>query len=144
MGGGQFQNMFLSSSPYHLSFDIAYTWVWMFLFYKAILNLKTRLLEENLKKMLLFFHYHLNLFICCKARLKIQFIFSRMNLFYRINCFTEWLFFKQNWIFWKGIQIFVLNKNFIWRIKREQKVFACLFLKNIFIFPIVFLHLNNH
>ena len=109
MGGRHFQNMFLSSSPYHLSFDIAYKGVWMFLFYKTILNLKTRLLKQNLKKILLFFHYHLNLFICCKAKLKIQFIFSRMNLFYRINCFTEWLFFKQNWIFWKGIQIFILN-----------------------------------
>ena len=29
----------------------------MFRFYKTILNLKTRLLEQNLKKILIFFHY---------------------------------------------------------------------------------------
>ena len=46
----------------------------MFRFYKTILNLKTRLQEQNLKKILIFFHYHLNLFICCKTKLKIKFV----------------------------------------------------------------------
>ena len=59
----------------------------MFRFYKAILNLKTRLQEQNLKKILIFFHYHLNLFICCKTKLKIKFIFYRMSLFYKQNEF---------------------------------------------------------
>ena len=59
----------------------------MFRFYKTILNLKTRLQEQNQKKILTFFHYHLNLFICCKTKLKIKFIFYRMSLFYKQNEF---------------------------------------------------------
>ena len=47
----------------------------MFRFYKIMLNLKTRLQEQNLKKILLFYHYHLNLFISCKTKLEIKFIF---------------------------------------------------------------------
>ena len=67
----------------------------MFRFYKTVLNLKTRLQEENLKKILIFFHYRLNLFICCKTKLKIEFIFSRMSLFYRMNLFYRLKFFEQ-------------------------------------------------
>ena len=59
----------------------------MFRFYKTILNLKTRLQEQNQKKMLIFFHYYLNLFICWKTKLKIRFIFYRMSLFYKQNEF---------------------------------------------------------
>ena len=65
----------------------------MFRFYKTVLNLKTRLQEENLKKILIFFHYRLNLLICCKTKLKIKFIFYRMSLFYRMKFFTELNFF---------------------------------------------------
>ena len=84
----------------------------MFRFYKTVLNLNTRLQEQNQKKILIFFHYYLSLFICCKTKLKIKFIFSRTNnfatfeqphfccktklkkvnfIFYRMN-----LFYKQN------------------------------------------------
>ena len=128
------------SSPCHLSFGIAYVGVWMFRFYKTILNLKTRLQKQNLKKILIFFHYHLNLLICCKTKLKIKFIFYRVSLFYRMNFFTEWNFSQQNYIFLKGIQIFILNKKlfFYW----EKNTYFI--LKNIIIFWIVLLHLNNH
>ena len=47
------------------------------------------------KKYIYFFHYHLNLFICCKAKLKVKLIFYRMSLFYRISFFTEWIFFNR-------------------------------------------------
>ena len=60
----------------------------MFRFYKTILNLKTRLQEQNLRKHIIFFHYHLNLFICCKTKLKIKFMFCRMSLVYRMNFST--------------------------------------------------------
>ena len=53
----------------------------MFRFYKTILNLKTRLQEQNQKKTLKFFHYHLNLFISYKTKLKTKFIFHRINSF---------------------------------------------------------------
>ena len=54
----------------------------MFRFYKTILTLKTRLQEQNQKKALILFHlYHLNLFICCKTKLKTKFIFYRINSF---------------------------------------------------------------
>ena len=53
----------------------------MFRFYKTILNVKTRLQEQNHEKIIRFFQYHLNLFICCKTKLKIKFIFYRMNSF---------------------------------------------------------------
>ena len=39
-------------------------------FYKTILKLKTRLKQQSLQKMLVFFHYHLNLFICCKTEIE--------------------------------------------------------------------------
>ena len=64
----------------------------MFRLYKTVLNLKTRLQEQNLKKILIFFHYRLNLIICCKTKLKIEFIFYRMSLFYKWIFFTEWNF----------------------------------------------------
>ena len=44
-------------------------------------NSKTRLHEQNQKKILVFFHYYLNRFICCKTELKIKLIFYRMNSF---------------------------------------------------------------
>ena len=68
-------------APLFVIFDL--TVIWMFRFYKTVLNLKTRLQEQNLKKILIFFHYCLNLFICCKTKWKIKFIFYRMSLFYR-------------------------------------------------------------
>ena len=40
----------------------------------------------------MYFKYHLNLFICCKTKLKIKFMFYRMRLFYRMNFFAERIF----------------------------------------------------
>ena len=74
----------------------------MFQFYKTILNLKTRLLEQNLKKKNIFFHYHLNLLICCKTKLKKKIMFYKMRLFYRMNFFTERIFFNRIKFFEKG------------------------------------------
>ena len=85
--------------------DIAYIEVWMFRSYKTILNLKTRLQNQNLTKILfqknIFFHYHINLFICSKNKLKIKFIFYRMSSFYRINFFYRLKFFLTDWNFLK-------------------------------------------
>ena len=56
----------------------------MLRFYKIILNLKTILQEQKLQKKkntYIFFHYHLNLFICGKTKSKIKFMFYRMRLF---------------------------------------------------------------
>ena len=41
--------------------------------------------RAELQKILTYFHYHLNLYIRCKAKLKIKFMFYRMPLFYRMN-----------------------------------------------------------
>ena len=51
--------------------------------FAKLLNLKTRLQEQHLKKIPwnVFFHYYLNLFICCKTNLKIKFMFYRVRLF---------------------------------------------------------------
>ena len=68
----------------------------MFRFYKTMLNLKTRLQEQNLKQILIFFRYHLNLFICCKIKLKIKFMFYRMRLFYKMNFFNRVDFFNRS------------------------------------------------
>ena len=74
----------------------------MFRFYKTVLNLKTRLQEESLKKILILFHYRLNLFICCKTKSKIKFIFYRMNLVYRMNFFYRIKFLLTDLNFLKG------------------------------------------
>ena len=77
----------------------------MFRFYKTILNLKTRLKEQNLKQ-ILFFHYHLNLLIFCKTKLKIKFIRIHVlqNAFVLQNEFflTERIFFLTELNFLKG------------------------------------------
>ena len=106
IGKRHFQNMFLKLKQFHSlsSFisHIAYIEVWMFRFYKTMLNVKFRLQEQNLKNILIFFHYHLNLFICCKTKLKKKFIFYRMSLSYRMIFFTEWIFFLTELNFLKG------------------------------------------
>ena len=99
-----------SSFPYHLSFDLAYIGVWMFRFYKTILNLKTRLQAQNLKKTLIFFS------LSCKPvhllqnwiENKIHFL---QNAFVLQNEHFYWvIFFLTELNFWKRIQIFILNK----------------------------------
>ena len=103
---GTSQTWFLdqnSSSPCHLSFDLTYIGVWVFRFYKTILNLKTRLQKQNLKKNIyIFFHYHLSLLICGRTKLKIKFICYRMRLFYRMNFFTERFFSNRIKFFGRG------------------------------------------
>ena len=73
----------------------------MIRFYKTIVNLKNRLQELNLKKILLFFSLSFKPVSCCKSKLKIKFIFYLMSLFkqdeyfYRVNFFlTELKFLK--------------------------------------------------
>ena len=114
----------------------------MFRFYKIILNLKTRLQEQNLKKILIFFHYHLNLFICCKTKLKIKFMFTECV------CFKEWFFLQRDFFnrikfFERGCKCFFWINNFIWKKKRFLENHTYFFLKNFF-FNLVLLHLNNH
>ena len=112
----------------------------MFLFYKTILNLKTRFQEQNLKKIIfIIFHYYLNRFICCKTKLKIKFMFYRMRLFYRMNFFTKWIFLTElNFlkgdtnIYFKQITFFEKKKK---RFCKNHKYF---FLKNIIFFQLSF------
>ena len=107
----------------------------MFRFYKTMLNLKTRLQEQNQKKIFIFFHYHLNhLFICSKTKLEIKYIFYRMNsfatfeqpyfccktklkiklIFYRMS-----LFYIQNEFFYKQ-KFFFTELNFL---KRDTNIY---------------------
>ena len=86
-------------APLLVILGIASIVVWMFQFYKTTLNLKTRLQERNLKKNN-FFHYHLNVFICCKTKLEIKLIFYWMSLF------------KQNEYFYK-VRFFLTKLNFL-------------------------------
>ena len=104
----------------------------MFGFYKTMLNLKTRLQEQNLKKIFIFFHYHLNLFICCKTKiyvlqnafvlkLKNEFFYTAI-LFNRIKFLKgdKNIYFKQI-TFFEKIEIFCKNHTYF-------------FLKNIIFF----------
>ena len=93
--GGTSQTWFLdynTSSPCDILFELPYIEVWVFRFYKTILNLKTRLQEQNPKKTY-FVHFHLNLFICCKNWIEnkiylLQNAFVLQNeFFYRANFF---------------------------------------------------------
>ena len=100
----------------------------MFRFYKTILNLKTR-----------FFHYHLNLFLCCKTKLKIKFMFYTMRLFYRMNFFLQSEFFLTELNFLKrDTNIYFKQTTFF------EKNHTDFFLKNMFFLYLVLLHLNNH
>ena len=91
----------------------------MFRFYKAMLNLKTRLQEQNLKKILIIFHYHLNLFICCKTKLKLKFVLQNVfvvnhDFFYTLIFLTELNFLKGDTnIYFKQITFFVKKDNFV-------------------------------
>ena len=114
-------------------------------------NLKTRLQEQNLKNILIFFHYHLNLFICYKTKSKIKVIFYWMSLFKQNNFFTEWNSFNTVEFFERGYKYLFWINNFFWKIKiftekkkKNPENHTHIFLKNIIIFRIVFLHLNNH
>ena len=106
----------------------------MFRFYKTIIILKTRLQEQNLKKILIFFHYHLNLLISCKTKLNIKFMFYRMRLFYRI----KFLNFNRIKVFERGYKYlnFFEKKDFV-------KIIHIFFLKMYIFYNLVLLHLNN-
>ena len=89
----------------------------MFRFYKTIFNLKTRLQEQNLKIILIFFHYHLNLFICCKTKQKIKFMYYIMRI-NRIKFFEG------------GYKHLFETNNFFWKNKRDfVKIIYIFFLK---------------
>ena len=78
MGRRHFQNMLLRLR-------------W-FLFFSSFIWHSLYREDMNFSILHFFFHYHLNLLICCKTKLKKKFIFYRMSLFYRMNFFTEWFF----------------------------------------------------
>ena len=88
----------------------------MFRFYKTILNLKTRLQEQNLTKIRIFFHYHLNLFICCKTKSKIKLIFYWMRLFKQNDFFCRVKFFLNEIKFFeRGYKYLFSINNFTWK-----------------------------
>ena len=92
--------------------------------------------KSRISKKHIFFHYHLNLFICCKTKLKIKFMFYRMRLFYRINFFTELIFFNRIELFERGYKYLFQTNNFFKK-KKEKKILekSCIFfLKNVYIF----------
>ena len=76
------------SSPCNLSFVVVKMKIFCFrkvineelplfysiLFCTTIVNLKIRLQEQNLRKIVIFFHFHLNLSICCTTKLKAKLI----------------------------------------------------------------------
>ena len=120
MGKRHFQNMILRLKQFlSLSSFIWHSW------YRGVnvsilqnyTSFQDQITRAESQKTFKFFHYHLNLFICCKTKLKIQFIF------YRMSCFTEWSFYiEKNFLkiikfFNKGIQIFILfeKKRFLLR-----------------------------
>ena len=136
MGTRHFQNMILKLKQF-LSLP-SFIWqliigVWMFRFYKTILNLKTRLKAQNLKKILIYFHHHLNLFNCCKTKLKIKLMFCRIRLFYRMNFFAEWTFFLTELNFLKGdTNIYFKQITFFEKKKDFIKIIHIFFLKIFF------------
>ena len=137
MGKRLFKNMILRLK-YFFSLPsficIAYIGVWMFLFYKTILNLKTRFQEQNLKKIIfIFFHYHLNRFICCKTKLQTKFMFYRMRLFYRMNFFTKWIFLTELNLLKVDTNIYFKKITFFEK-KRFCKNHKYFFLKNMIFF----------
>ena len=74
----------------------------------------------------MFFHYHLNLFICCKAKLKIKLIFYKMSLFYRMNFLQSEIFFSRIKFFERGNNIYfkyfyLKNKILLRKIKFLEK-----------------------
>ena len=99
----------------------------MFRFYKTLLNVKTRLQEQNLKKILLFFSLSFKLFICCitKLKIKLNFLKGDTNIYFEYITLFE-------------------KKNFTEKNKTFVKIIHIFFLKIFFFFQIVLLDLNNH
>ena len=77
-------------------------------FCKTTVNLKTRLQEQNPRKILIFLHCRLYLFICRKIKLKI--IFFYVIFFLQNQIFFTELIFLSEWNFF--------NKNYFYRTKR--------------------------
>ena len=99
-----------------------------------------------------FFHHDLNLFICCKTKLKIKFIFHWMSLFkqneffYRLEFpLTELNFLKEDEnICFECITLFEKKKIFTEKNKIFVRIISIFILKIYFFCQIVLLHLNNH
>ena len=85
----------------------------MFRFYKTILNLKTRLQEQNL----------------CKTKLKIKYKFYRMRLFYRMNFFCRVKFFLTELNFLKGDTNIYFKQITVFRKKDFVEIIHIFFLK---------------
>ena len=64
------------------------------------------------EKILIFFHYHLNLFICCKTKLKIKFVLDRMIFF------AEWFFLPNQFFLIEWF--FLLREAVSWRCSVKQ------------------------
>ena len=113
----------------------------MFRFYKTILNLKTRLQEQNLNKILSFFSLSFK---------PVHLLQNKwMNIW--MNIFTEWNFSNRikffEWdtnIYFEYITLFETKKIFTEKNNIFVKIIHIFFLKIYIFFQIVLLHLNNH
>ena len=123
---------------FHLIYSLCIG-VWMFRFYKTILDLKTRLQEQNQKKH--FFLYHLNLFICCKI-----YLLQNEFVLQTIDFLTEWIFFNRIKLYERECKYLLYFEKRIFTEKNKifVKIIHIFHLKNMIIFLIVLLHLNNH
>ena len=116
----------------------------MFRFYKTILNLKTRLQEQNLKRTLTFFSLSFKLvhllqnWIENKIHLLQNAFVLQNEFFYRANFFLT----KLNFL--KGDTNTYLKQIPLFEKKRFCKNHTYFFLENIIFFNLVLLHLNNH
>ena len=101
----------------------------MFRFYKNILNLKTRLLEQNLKKNSYIFSLSFKPVHLLQNEIENKIHVLQNEYFYRVNYFlTELNFLKRDTnIYFKQITFF-----FFYKKKRFCKNHTYLFLKNVF------------
>ena len=98
----------------------------MFRFYQTILNLKTRLKEQNLIKILMYFHYHLNLFVCYKTKLKIKYVLQNAFVLQN-NFFAEWIFFNRIKFFQGDANIYFKQITFFEKKKKKILLKSCKF-----------------
>ena len=95
------------------------------------------------EKMLIFFCYHLNLFIYCKTKLRIKSYFLQNDFFYRMKCFfTEWncftrlkFFYRMNFFYGTKLSLqnnFFTERNFFYRTKFFRKGHKYFFANKVF------------